>query len=317
MSTVARYALVSLFLVSGVVSVRAEEAPPPPAPEKPAKTLAQLIEDLGNDSFKVREDASEALKATGAEALPALRKVLDSTQDMEIKVRAEEIIKHIERKIEEEKQAKRPKVKVGPLVSSTSTNVNGAGVTWGEDAEGNVLLRTTDRETGKEKEATATSWKDFVKRHPDLAREFKVTERGPRGGGIVQFGGVRIQVGQRVRVMPQPEKEAFVRWKAGGAAVEAVTEVLRYHLGLPEDSGVLVREVTAGGPAGKLGLKKHDILLAVDGTKITGPEGLRALGGEFTRLSVIQKGKRMTLERKPDKTEETAPPEGKEEEKTK
>ncbi|MHC5080749.1 MAG: HEAT repeat domain-containing protein, partial [Planctomycetota bacterium] len=233
--------------------------------------IKKWIAELGDPSFEVREKASEGLKSVGKEALPALREVLKTAKDMEVKYRAETLVAVIEKALEVERIKSLPKVKVGPLVEESNVSVNGVSVKWGRDEAGNVLLRYLDPNTGKERECTATSWKDFMQRFPEETKTYRVTEKGPdpMGGGI-QFGGVRIQVG-RVLAKPAIKKVTepkSLHLRSVGVTVEPVPELLHYHLGIPKGKGAMVRSVDSGGRGEKLGLRKFDILLGVDGKTV-------------------------------------------------
>jgi 2-alkenal reductase len=54
-----------------------------------------------------------------------------------------------------------------------------------------------------------------------------------------------------------------------GISFQSVNEQVAAQLDLPVDSGVLVGEVTAGGPAEAAGIESGDIILSIDGAKIT------------------------------------------------
>jgi len=60
--------------------------------KKEAEKIARLIEQLGNDDFEKREAASKELDSIGESAISALRKVVASSPDAEIRRRAETII---------------------------------------------------------------------------------------------------------------------------------------------------------------------------------------------------------------------------------
>jgi uncharacterized protein (TIGR03067 family) len=74
------------------------------APGVPRKTatpeqIAQLIKQLGDDEFKKREAASKALEAIGEPALPALRKAIASSSDLEVRRRASELVRVFSRRL--------------------------------------------------------------------------------------------------------------------------------------------------------------------------------------------------------------------------
>ncbi len=64
-----------------------------------AERITKLVNDLGSDSFKEREQASKGLDAIGTPALEALRQAYKS-EDIEVRQRAEDLVKKIERRIE-------------------------------------------------------------------------------------------------------------------------------------------------------------------------------------------------------------------------
>lgn len=61
-----------------------------------SQRVRQLIEQLGSDSFPVREKASSDLRAVGPAALPLLRQTIRSTADLEIRRRAREGVQQME-----------------------------------------------------------------------------------------------------------------------------------------------------------------------------------------------------------------------------
>jgi predicted metalloprotease with PDZ domain len=53
-----------------------------------------------------------------------------------------------------------------------------------------------------------------------------------------------------------------------GIAVSPVTSLLTDQLGLPKNEGMVLMRVDANSPAGKAGLKTHDILIKIDGKSV-------------------------------------------------
>jgi membrane-associated protease RseP (regulator of RpoE activity) len=75
---------------------------------------------------------------------------------------------------------------------------------------------------------------------------------------------------------PRDQTRAFV-WKSMGRGyigiqVLGLTPELRVHFGAPEDAGVLVARVDEGSPAAAAGIQVGDVLTAVDGKPIAGPQ---------------------------------------------
>lgn len=61
----------------------------------PPKDLPTLVSELGNESYRVRQNATSALWAIGEAALPALREAAGATDDPERMVRARDLIRKI------------------------------------------------------------------------------------------------------------------------------------------------------------------------------------------------------------------------------
>ena len=83
-----------------------------------------------------------------------------------------------------------------------------------------------------------------------------------------------------------------------GVQVTELPELLRSHLKL--DHGVLVEDVLADAPAAEAGVKTHDVLLEVDGKKITRPEDVRdaveaAAEGAQIKFKVLHAGDEKSL----------------------
>ncbi|HVS34583.1 MAG TPA: HEAT repeat domain-containing protein, partial [Gemmataceae bacterium] len=83
-------AVVCCFLLAAAIRA---DAPPAEPPIDPA--VAKLVEQLGDNDFRVREEASRRLKAIGLPALPALRKAL-TCPDAEVRRRANELVPALE-----------------------------------------------------------------------------------------------------------------------------------------------------------------------------------------------------------------------------
>jgi serine protease Do len=100
--------------------------------------------------------------------------------------------------------------------------------------------------------------------------------------------------------------EAPQRLRLGIAlAPDRAAHRLRAAVGLPERAGVLVHAVEAGGPAARAGLRRGDLLVAVDDRPLTGAdELLDALAehsaGAPVRLAVVRGTEELALEILPE-----------------
>lgn len=107
---------------------------------------------------------------------------------------------------------------------------------------------------------------------------------------------------QQERTRNTPEVKP---WRIG-LMVEPVDATLRNHLDLPEKTGVIVTQCMEGAPAARAGIKKNDIIVAVNGRPVGSLEPLRdsveesAKTGKELRLSTLHKGQRREVVLKPD-----------------
>jgi serine protease Do len=85
-----------------------------------------------------------------------------------------------------------------------------------------------------------------------------------------------------------------------GVGLQPVDEDLAPALGIPKDSGELVRSVVPGGPAGRAGLVQGDVIVKVNGQQVTPDQTVSYLVANTTvgsriPLEVIRGGKRGTV----------------------
>jgi len=84
------------------------------------------------------------------------------------------------------------------------------------------------------------------------------------------------------------------------AGAQTITPTLAAGLGLTQDWGVVISDVTPKGPADAAGLKVQDIVVAVDGRPILGLPGLTALlylhpPDEVVRMEILRGSERLSL----------------------
>jgi len=85
-----------------------------------------------------------------------------------------------------------------------------------------------------------------------------------------------------------------------GIVTGVVSEELHAQLELPDDCGLVVRQVVAGSPAEKAGLLANDVLLTFGGRKVTSPLEFTEMvqetrGGAKVRLDIVRRGKRQNV----------------------
>src|SRR5690606_17521171 len=91
-----------------------------------------------------------------------------------------------------------------------------------------------------------------------------------------------------------------------GITMADVTEPLREHLGLKEGEATMVDVVIEGLPAHRAGLRRGDVIVAIDGKTPATPEKLREAlrdkePGDTLELRIVQKGQEKTVRLELDK----------------
>jgi len=96
----------------------------------------------------------------------------------------------------------------------------------------------------------------------------------------------------------RPANQAPVYW-IGISGRSVQSPVLRTHLQLSEDLGIVVEQVAPESPAVKAGLRRHDVLLRANGEPLYGMATLQKLVGQLQtkpiELQLIRVGKETTL----------------------
>ncbi|WP_439497888.1 DegQ family serine endoprotease [Bosea sp. (in: a-proteobacteria)] len=121
-----------------------------------------------------------------------------------------------------------------------------------------------------------------------------------RSGGSVGIGFAIPSAMVRVVLESAKAGAERVRRPWFGARLQALTAEVADGLGLDRPSGSVVASVVEKGPAEEAGLRRSDVILAVDGFAVDDPEAFgyrfatRPLNGT-TSLTVLRGGKRLTL----------------------
>ena len=120
-----------------------------------------------------------------------------------------------------------------------------------------------------------------------------------RSGGSVGIG-FAIPINMAKDLLPQLKKGKVVRgWL--GVMIQKITPDLKEKLGLKDEKGALVADVTAGGPAEQAGIKRGDVIVSFDGEEIKEMHDLPYIVastpvGEKVTVEIIRKGKKKTLQ---------------------
>ena len=123
-----------------------------------------------------------------------------------------------------------------------------------------------------------------------------------KGNGLPNFNFPRQP--RRIPVPPVPPAPLDEVEEPGvpvaGARLGAVDDSLRAQLDIPEGQGAVVLGVAPGSLAESLGMKKNDVLLELDGKKITSPESAKGLVTKESTGTALRKGRKVTLGAKKD-----------------
>jgi serine protease Do len=110
--------------------------------------------------------------------------------------------------------------------------------------------------------------------HGDLIGINTAILTGNGGGGGNQGVGFAIPINMANNVMEQIVEHGKVVRGHLGIAIQGVDADMAKAFGLTQGGGALVSDVTPGSPAAKAGIERGDIILALNGETINGPEDL-------------------------------------------
>lgn len=133
-----------------------------------------------------------------------------------------------------------------------------------------------------------------------------------RGGGSLGIGFAIPSSMVRVVLESARSGAKMVRRPWFGARLQALTADVADGLGLDRPAGSVVASVVEKGPAAEGGLRRSDVILAVDGFAVDDPESFgyrfatRPIGGT-TVLTVLRGGKRLTVTVKLEPAPESRP----------
>lgn len=124
---------------------------------------------------------------------------------------------------------------------------------------------------------------------------------GPGGEGSWIGIGFAIPSNTAKHVMEDLIKTGKVSRGYLGVAIGPLSDALAKKFDVPDTSGALVQDVTAGGPADKAGLKNGDVIRKLNGQNVGDSGELTAMVTNFNpgtevRLDIIRDGKPMTIQ---------------------
>jgi hypothetical protein len=184
---------------------------------------------------------------------------------------------------------------------------------------GDGHVEMTVQKDGKEKTYKADSMEEFNRQYPELVRKYGIGRGGVhawtfRGHEDLskkleemqkQFGGQCPDLKKLLEDSLGAKAEARAEHGARsgprlGVMLAPLSEALAEQLGLDAGRGALVEDVEVGSPAEKAGLKKHDVLLKVDGKDVAGADSVRPVVQEALKkkefdVELLRHGKKQTI----------------------
>jgi serine protease Do len=178
----------------------------------------------------------------------------------------------------------------------------------GQTVEGTVQFRRLVRETPPGRSVALVISREGTNRNisVELGDRSAYFEKKMKGK-MRDFGGMNVPSmpdfsTPGVPLVPDGHSPGTTDWRTPvlGINAEDLTAQLGAYFGAPDDGGILVREVRAGTPAEKAGLKAGDVIVKVDGEPVRSLGELRAelrekSAEKFVTLGILRKGSDLSV----------------------
>jgi hypothetical protein len=216
--TMKLFRTVLLSTAAGIAAaVPAQEAAAPakpPAAQAPTKSAAQLVQELGSDSYRTRTDAEKALRQMGEQVVPELKKAAAQNDDPEVQWRARRVLRQIERGGDGQLEQRTPRPDGG---GGDDLQAQPRGGRQGDDAmrhQFESLFERFERDFGIDIPRARFFHDDFFK---DLQEQMKAGASGSQSMSMkVGPDGVRVEVEEKgqdgkseKKVYEAPDMETF------------------------------------------------------------------------------------------------------------
>jgi Do/DeqQ family serine protease len=126
----------------------------------------------------------------------------------------------------------------------------------------------------------------------------QILSGGPGGGNI----GIAFSIPSNMArsIMEQLLKDGKVRRGMLGVNIQSITDDTAKAIGLTDTSGALVSNVRSGSAADKAGVKRNDVIRAINGERIEDSNALRnkiagTLPGTEVKLTILRDGKEVEV----------------------
>jgi len=268
-------------------------------PGQDQPSIDRLVSDLGAQDSKVADRAEAELRKRGRDAAPALREAARS-DNAERAMRARALLLDLAK--EQPRESGRSPAPRMAVVYEDWTQ----GIKFALKPDGSVELTAPEKDGGSEQRKyqtyRASSMDEFKKQHPELVEKYGLDN-------LVRVRSVPDadkEMREWLGLADPSEDQEESRGRRFGVMISPVGPALATQLGLSRGEGLLVRQVEPGSLAEKSGLKRYDIITALNTTKAQAQkidEFRRSLqeamaSDKFT-LELVRNGKRETLTVKP------------------
>jgi serine protease Do len=127
-----------------------------------------------------------------------------------------------------------------------------------------------------------------------------IIARQTNGGLAVEGINFAVPIDEIKKVLPQIVSQGKVTRAWLGVYIQDITPGMEKQFGVAPGEGVLVADVVKGSPADEAGIKAGDVIVAVDGEKITDTNVLQTeimyrRPGETVQIEVVRNGERLTI----------------------
>ncbi len=172
-------------------------------------------------------------------------------------------------------------------------------------AEGAVeaRVRRIDKDGNeKEKVYSAENLDEFKKNHPEVVEEFQLDGFQVSVQIPQMFGAPRQGLGLRLDRAPFGFSRKFHR-KVLGVYTSEATPVLRTHLNIEKEAGLIVTETSKGSLAQRIGLVPMDVIVSINTKPVKNADDIRRIMStvddeQKVTVEIIRKGERQKLEGK-------------------
>jgi len=112
--------------------------------------------------------------------------------------------------------------------------------------------------------------------------------------------GFAIPINRAMRAVSELIRFGEIKRTWTGMRVQQLDPRLAKHFGMDGTAGALVADIIEDGPAEKAGIRQGDVIIAIEGKKVSSPDELKdrlatTIAGEKLEIQVLRDGRKLTL----------------------